>query len=234
MTSTAIRLVFFPGERAVNGTTLGTIYVIGGRGERFAAAGGGLAGFKDRGGHTAERTPAGRYTLGPKKHVTTLSWPMSSIPFGAPLRLTTTGEAEYQQETGAWRLATGPRGVVTLAELAFLNRDQIHPNVAELVADVRQIFIDSVTRTLRMTTWRLNDFGRWGWNLRRGGMPTAYFIHTTPESEAATASGQAVLLANSHGCIHLVPADRDRMEEAGYLKEGVEFEVRRYAEHGPP
>jgi hypothetical protein len=85
-----------------------------------------------------------------------------------------------------------------------------------------------------MSVWLLNDFGRWGWNLRRHGHRSPYFIHTTPEDEAATAAGRAVFLANSHGCVHLIPLERDRMMAQRFLKEGTEFEVRRYGEIGPP
>ena len=63
---------------------------------------------------------------------------------------------------------------------------------------------------------------------------TAYFIHTTPEDEAADAKKAAVFLANSHGCVHLVPSERERLMKAGYLKEGMHFEVRPYTETGPP
>jgi lipoprotein-anchoring transpeptidase ErfK/SrfK len=85
-----------------------------------------------------------------------------------------------------------------------------------------------------MTTWEKNDFGRWGWNLRSHGQPTAYYIHTTPDDEHATAEGKEVFLDNSHGCVHLKPKERDMLIDAGVLKEGVEFEVRRYDEKGPP
>jgi hypothetical protein len=103
-----------------------------------------------------------------------------------------------------------------------------------VVIQVRSIFIDSATKKLRETTWKLNDFGRWGWNLRLNGHRTAYYVHTTPEDEQATAASKAVHLCNSHGCIHLPPSDRDRFMREGYLKEGVHLEVRRYSETGPP
>jgi hypothetical protein len=231
----SFRLVFFPGERHVGSTTLGTIYVEGGNGERFSAAGGESKKYKDRGGHTAEPTPAGHYILGSKQHVVTRSWPKSVIPYGATLRLNPANEVQYQGKDGAWHLATGPKGDVTVAEFAFQHRDGLKPKLADVVARVRGWFIDPATNALLQTTWERNDFGRWGWNLRRqDGSGTAFFIHTTPRNEHDSDAGRAVKLANSHGCIHLLPKERDAMVAAGYLASGVEFEVRSYTETGPP
>jgi hypothetical protein len=237
------RLVFFPGERSVNyspskSATVGMIYVIGGNGERFSAAGGPLLGYADpkQGGHTAEPTPAGHYVLGPRQHVTTSSWIMSVIPWGATIRINTHGEAEYKGDTGGWHLATGPHGEITQAAINFLRKSGDTHTKDQIIAGVRAIFIDPATKSLRATTWEKNDFGRWGWNLRAlpGKKPTAYYIHTTPDDEKADAAKTAVQLVNSHGCIHLVPGQRDQMMAKGYLQEGVEFDVRPYNEVGPP
>lgn len=200
----------------------------------MVAAGGPATGYKDphQGGHTAEPTPAGDYTLGPKTHVTTAGWPMSVIPWGATLRISAKGEVEYEKSPGHWRTATGASGDVTNALMSFAKRSHLNPTLNQVIVATRAIFIDPKTGNLRSTTWEENDFGRWGWNLRRNGHPTAYYIHTTPEDEHATAAKKAVLLANSHGCVHLVPRERDRL--APYLKEGIHFEVRPYTEVGPP
>lgn len=229
-----VRLIFFPGERLQGGTTMGTIYVIGGHGESMAAAGGPPVGRYDRGGHTIDPTPAGNYVLGPQIHVVAPSWPTSAIPWGAALRINSDGEAEFESAPGKWRLASGPKGLVTQAQMQFLQRDKLKPDLKTVANQVRGLFIDPVSKKLWTATWEQNDFGRWGWNLLQGGKRTAYFIHTTPDDESATAKAKAVFLTNSHGCVHLVPAERDRMMKAGYLKEGVPFEVRPYTESGPP
>ncbi len=231
--SIGARMVFFPGERLEGKTTVGTIYVIGGSGETMKAAGGPPVGYPDRGGHTADPTPTGHYTLGPRIHVVAPSWPSSVIAWGSALRLTADGEVEYEKSPGRWVLATGPKGAVTAAKMAFHQRSGLKPKLADVIADTRAMFIDSAGN-LYKTEWEKNDFGRWGWNLRRNGESTAYFIHTTPNDEMATAQGKAVALANSHGCLHLVPAERDRLMKAGFLKEGTPFEVRPYTETGPP
>jgi hypothetical protein len=234
----AVRLVFFPGERVVgsgkNAATVGAIYVIGGHGESMPAAGGEPVARGDRGGHTVEPTPAGQYVLGPRAHVVTQSWPKSVIPWGAALRLNAHDEVEFEASPGKWHVATGPNGEVTRASMAFKHRDKLHPKLETVVQEVRNIFVDPVTHKLRKTTWDKNDFGRWGWNLLQNGHMTPYYVHTTPQDEHATDQHKAVLLANSHGCIHIPPAERDRLEKAGYLKEGTPFEVRPYSEKGPP
>jgi hypothetical protein len=230
--SAGVRLVFFPGERMTGSVTEGTIYVIGGHGEHMKAAGGPPKSGRHlhQGGHTFEPTPAGNYVLGPRQHVTTSSWPASVIPQGASLRLNTANEVEYQNTAGHWRQASGISGDVTKAEISFRHRGGQHDPMTKILADVRKAFIDPATGALWSDTWLWNDFGLWGWNLRQGGHNTAYWVHTTPQNEA----DPSLSLTNSHGCIHLIPSERERLEKAGYLKEGVPFEVRPYKEIGPP
>ena len=231
---TGVKLIFFPGEQLDRAQTVGTIYVIGGHGENMRAAGGPPVGYKDKGGHTAEPTPPGNYVLGPRIHVVAPSWTNSSIAWGSALRINAGGEVEFESSPGKWHLATGPNGVVTHASMSFAQRSGLTPVLAEKVAKVRNLFIDPATNTLRTSTWEKNDFGRWGWNLLRGGKGTPYFVHTTPDNEHSSDVAKAMFLANSHGCIHLVPAERDRLMNLGYLKQGVAFEVRPYGEVGPP
>ncbi|HXP88613.1 MAG TPA: hypothetical protein VN841_28035 [Bryobacteraceae bacterium] len=231
---TGVKLVFFPGERMAGTQIHGTIYVIGGHGENIRAAGGPPRNAPGDGGHTFEPTPAGNYVLGPRVHVTTSSWPSSVIPWGAALKINGDGEVEFEASPGKWHLATGPRGEVTQAQLAFDRRDHKNPTLAAEVKLVRDFFIDPVTKKLVATTYEQNDFGRWGWNLMKNGHKTPFWVHTTPEDEQTSKAGHACFLVNSHGCIHLDPAERKRLMDAGYLKEGVPFEVRPYSETGPP
>jgi hypothetical protein len=228
-----VRLIFYPGERLTTSATVGTIYVVGGNGERFAGAGGPERRARD-GNHYVTPTPAGIYTLGPKVHHTTKGWPMSVIPFGANLRINPAGEVEYSDNWMYWRLATGPQGTVTKAYQASLRARHVPFAENTTIREVREIFIHPFTGALRTNTYILNDFGRWSWNLRRNGKPTVFYIHTTPLDEANTMSGHAVDLENSHGCVHIKPSERDRMMAAGFLQEGVTFEVRQYVERGPP
>ena len=233
----SVRLVFFPGEHTTKRATRGTIYVIGGNGEQMKAAGGPPRPPKNapaEGGHTVDSTPAGNYVLGPRIHVTTASWPMSVIPWGAKLRLNASGEVEFEASSGKWVVATGPNGAVTKAQMTFDQRSGLKPDLKATISDVRDIFIDPKTNALLFAEWEQNDFGRWGWNLTQGGKQTAYYVHTTPDDEATSATKKKVFLLNSHGCVHLDPAERDAMMTAGYLKQGTPFEVRPYTETGPP
>jgi hypothetical protein len=233
-----LHLVFFPGEFTDSSSTppvvTGTIYAIGGAGEHIAAAGGraGLPvqGVYDQGGHTRESTPPGQYVLGPKEHVITKSWPYSSIPWGVALRLNSDDEMEFEAPAGHWTVATGPRGSVTTAMLTFLRKDDPTATLQDAIDTVRTTCIDDKNHKLWNDTWKGNDFGRWGWNLQLNGKRTGYYVHTTPEDEIATEEGKAVFLANSHACIHIKPAERDMLMKAGFLREGVPFEVRPYSE----
>jgi hypothetical protein len=227
------KLVFFPGERLPGGITLGSIYVVGGNGERFQAAGGAVTGYKDRGGHTSEPTPPGRYLLGSQQHVTTGTWPRSAIPYGARLRILLDGRIEFESPGKIWLPVTGPKGVVVKYMQEFARRDGQKRTVEDCDEELKSLLL-AKNGWLRPAYWDLNDFGRWGWNLTRGGALTPYYVHTTPETEWATVEGKHVLLTNSHGCVHITPAERDKMVALGYLKKGVEFEVRKYSETGPP
>ena len=93
----AAKLVFFPGEKRVGDCTLGTIFVVGGNGERYDAAGGSPDPYKDKGGHRSDPTPKGVYVLGAQHKATTGTWPNSCIKFGTAIRLgKEPGRVQYQ------------------------------------------------------------------------------------------------------------------------------------------
>jgi hypothetical protein len=234
-TKNTFKLVFFPGERSQGGVTSGTIYVIGGNGERFKAAGGAPAAYQDRGGHTSDPTPPGRYILGSQHHVTTGTWPNSAIPYGSRIRILLEDKRiEFETPGKTWLPVTGPNGVVVRYMKEFALRDGTSRTWQDCDAELRTLLINPKTGWLRTAYWDLNDFGRWGWNMTKNGAITPFYIHTTPIDEMLTAEGKPVALGNSHGCVHILPAERDKMISLGYLKRGVEFEVRRYSEVGPP
>jgi hypothetical protein len=188
------------------------------------------------GAHRAEPTPAGHYTLGRRQHVVTPTWWLSAIPWGATLRLDGKGEVEYQDDsgTGGWHLVTGPKGVLTASFLRFKLHSGEKMILPKAVTMVRDALIDPATKSLKLTVWELNDFGRWGWNLLLNGKGTPFFLHTTPQNERESKAGNVVSLSNSHGCIHIDPKDRDDFMAKHYLDAGVDFEVRPYSEVGPP
>lgn len=42
-----------------------------------------------------------------------------------------------------------------------------------------------------------------------------------------------IMQSRDDGCVHLRPTDRDEFIRKGYLRDGVDFEVRPYSEKGP-
>ncbi len=168
----------------------------------------------------------------------TSGWWQSSIPWGAALRLNAQGDVEFQDDEGKgnWVQATGVNGVLTKALYNYKVKMKEKTNLRAVDAELRAMLIDPATNTLKYKTWEFNDFGRWGWQLQQNGHGTAYFLHTTPLNEASYKADKNAIadLANSHGCIHIDPADRDTFIKKGYLNAGTEFEVRTYKEIGPP
>jgi hypothetical protein len=254
-----ITLVLFPGETTVGDTTRGHLYAR--RDDQLvktieACAGPGPGhGRADRGGHTAEKTPAGDYRLARGEHHTTQNWPLSAIPWGARLRPGQGGAIDYSPDDGAsWLPATGLDGAVSRAAFLFEERTRagraaderkrtgLHSDPAPLTDEERRS-IDQSYRALffpdgtLLPRWNRNDFGPWAWNLtlptKSGPVRTAYYLHTTPADEAATAEGRAFELSQSHGCVHIRPADRDALLAEGLIQRGVRFLVRPYGVVGP-
>jgi hypothetical protein len=257
----SVRLVLYPGEEprtfvvsrkgkhiALAGTgyetTIGHVYVVGGRGEAYEAVGGPPPGEKGpggkgghTGGHTAAHTPSGLFTLGPQEHHTSLNWPFSSIPYGAKLSLGGDGLVHYF-EHGVWKKANGPDGTWSKATRHFNAKSGEPAVVTE--GQLADFHIAAYTRKGDLRPhWIMNDFGEWSWNLMRNGVRTAYYVHTTPEDEyfkRAPLEDDVViaLLGQSHGCVHLLPRDRDEMMQRGYLKAGIHVQIMPYKRKGPP
>jgi len=88
--------------------------------------------------------------------------------------------------------------------------------------------------------WVFNDFGpvaiRWFKDLNGNKILdgkerlSGQMFHTTQFDEAAHARGLPVNLKPSHGCIHLKPADRDRLFSVGAFKPKTPFIVHKYNE----
>lgn len=224
-------LVVYPGESTNRlGQAVGHLYVNDGP-ERFDVAGGPptLRPIVDAGGHTATRTPPGRYTLGPAEHHTTQGWPKSVVPWGAALR--EVNEIVQYQVSGRWIDASGVNGNVTQAILMFAAKSKRPMPVLVASRHARQMFYDQQSGKLKLQ-WRENDFGKWSWNLRLRGHRTVFFVHTTPVDEAAGASDFE--LVESHGCLHIRPKDRDTMVGKGYLRESTTLIVKTYEDRWSP
>lgn len=225
-----VKLVFYPGEfedlkawqdakadaagaenefRAVSQNAPkghGTIYVeIGGNiVDRIDARGGPPVHLKD-GTHTADPSQAGTYNLGEGKSHVTAAWQYSQIAWGAPIR-EEDGEIQFQNPGAGWTFATGPKCKL---RYPFSRGDFEDPSGG------------------LMKEWRLNDFGETAFRVE--GSP-GLFVHTSPDTEEAQEVGQKLELTHSHGCLHVHPADRDRLMAQGYLQKGVQLVIKKYSD----
>lgn len=154
--------------------------------------------------HSADPSKAGTYTLGAKAPHRTDNWYMSQIRWGAKLRERDDGEIEFQ-DPGAtsWKIASGPDS-------------QLRSPMQ------RGDFFEGGTL---MAEWRLNDFGAAAYRIQ--GSP-GLFIHTSPQDEETVLSGGTPVLTHSHGCLHVNPAERQRLEGEGFLQGGVQLVVKGY------
>lgn len=134
------------------------------------------------------------------------------------------------QLNGRWVDASGPHGAVTRAFLLFYAKSRRPVTVGIAARHARQLFYDRDGQL--MSQWLRNDFGNWSWNLKLGRHRTVFFIHTTPNDEAA--SDPNADLVQSHGCLHIRPRDRNVMMAKGYLKAGVPVIVKRYEDRWRP
>jgi hypothetical protein len=177
----------------------------------YAARGGPPISVADGADHSADPTAYGVFALGAGHPIVTSSWPYSQIPWGAEIRRVG-DHFQYRPEGAAdWSWASGPHCTLRTP----LDADDFD-DLPQGVRDGQACLV-----------WNKNDFGRLGWRLQG----TADFIHTTPATETATTQQRRVELAPSHGCIHVVPAERDQMMARGYLQEGVKIDVKAYHEH---
>ena len=64
----------------------------------------------------------------------------------------------------------------------------------------------------------------------KGERLSGEMIHTTPKNEAQAATGKAVKLMPSHGCIHIKPQDRNALLGMNAFKSGTIFVVHKYSE----
>ena len=71
-----------------------------------------------------------------------------------------------------------------------------------------------------------NNDGR----LDAGETLSGEMFHTTPDNEASPAAS----MYESHGCIHLRPAQRDRMMNAGGFRRGMPLVIHTYSERFSP
>jgi hypothetical protein len=111
-------------------------------------------------------------------------------------------------------------------------------------SEVEQEYFALFGRAGFPSSWVFNDFGPWSVRYFRdnngnnrldpGEKLSGEMIHTTPDNEGEAAQGKAVQLFESHGCIHIKPADRERFHQAGAFAKGNALVISRYDSPAPP
>ena len=79
-------------------------------------------------------------------------------------------------------------------------------------------------RELVPPSWDLNEFGPKGYQVG----DTDIYIHTTPPTEDQYHDKLEERLGFSHGCIHITPSERDKLEELKLLKKGITIVIKPY------
>jgi hypothetical protein len=184
-------------------------------------------GGPEHGGHDPRMTPipttAGEFRIGAVNAYQTRTWAWSQIAWGTPLR--------DEPKLNDVFFLKSPMHWVSIKTLG-ISRD-----------DVRREYFELWGRLEVPRAWVFNDFGPLAIRYYRDRNKNrrqdrdepmmGEMIHTTPEDEAATARGVPFSLSDSHGCVHIRPADRDKLVAAGAFKVGVPFIVHRYTEVFP-
>ena len=212
------RLEFFPGEKrlilVVDGTPALEIEAWGGPQTEVSRGPGEPFG--------AGPTDPGQYVIWTVAPYVTRTWPWSRIRWGARLKLATDDldDLLYQADAGKWR---------SVKKLTGLKRATIAHRYYELYGEWRV-----------PETWVFNDFGptairyfkdrNHDGRLDDGETLSGEMFHTTPDNEASSSAS----MYESHGCIHLRPAQRDRMIGAGGFRRGMPLVIHTYTERFTP
>lgn len=168
-----------------------------------------------------EPTWPGEYVIDKMHPYNTPTWPMSRIRWGAPLKdMPGKNDVWHQLRNGQWASVTRDLGISRVALM------ELYSNLY----GVRKI----------PDQWVFNDFGpiaiRWfkdtnsNKRLDSNERLSGQMFHTTPVDEARHKRGLPVDLTLSHGCIHLKPADRDKLLSLNAFTQGTRFVVHQYHE----
>lgn len=168
-----------------------------------------------------EPTWPGEYVIDKAHPYNTPTWLMSRIKWGTPLKdMPGKNDVWYQLRNGHWASVTKDFSI---------SRKELMDLYFNLYG-VRKV----------PDQWVFNDFGpvaiRWFKDLNNNKRLddnerlSGQMFHTTPVDEAQYARGLSVGLTPSHGCIHLKPADRDKLMSLKAFTPGTRFVVHEYHE----
>jgi hypothetical protein len=233
---------FYPGDRLL-------VYLVDGKLKLHAGARGGPAHKKPRAraeSMAAEPTDAGEFVIDGFDTYSTDSWPWSKIPWGTPIRPSRThaGKIEYKSSSGTWR----PLTIWITEEVPGPHETTRTVRVLVDAEMVRNRYEDLYKKRGEFPEkWVFNDFGpvavRYFRDKNKNRKRDANehlegkMFHTTPDNEAesylADQNPNRVIpinLGESHGCIHIRPADLREFREKGAFRQGMPLIVHRYDE----
>ena len=232
---------FYPSDRLL-------VYFVDGKLKLHAGARGGPAHKKPRArdeSMAAEPTDAGEFVIDGFETYRTDSWPWSKIPWGTPIRPSRThaGKIEYKSSSGTWRPLT-----IWITE--YLRGPGDKERRVRTLVDAKMVrgrYEDLYKRHGFPDKWVFNDFGpvavRYYRDKNKNRKRDANerlegkMFHTTPDNEAesylANQNPNGVVpinLEESHGCIHIRPADLKKFREKGAFRQGMPLIIHRYDE----
>jgi len=172
-------------------------------------------------------TPAGTYVLADPAPYATRTWKFSEIKWGTRIK------ASPSDPTNVWYQLPSTSGKESWASL---KRD-----FGITRSDIERQYLDLYGKIALPKTWVFNAFGplavRFFIDKNANGKLdpdseslSGAMFHTTAENEAEVATGKPLAMGNSHGCIHMQPADRDSLIGMGGLKAGVSLVIHQYWE----
>jgi len=229
---------FYPGSKLL-------VYLVDNKVKAIAEAWGGPATEQARRPDekmAAGPTTAGEFVIDRLETYRTDSWNMSKIAWGTPIRAsrTDTRKLEYLSSSGKWRPST----------ITFSVR--VPDGHGGMKSEKRLFDVNDVMRMHHLLrgsyelpdTWLFSDFGpvavRYyrdkNRNRRRDANEplSGEMIHTTQvnEGESYQSKGDSskVRLYDSHGCIHIKPADRETFIKAGAFRKGMTLVIHSYGE----
>ncbi|MEO3405636.1 hypothetical protein AAFN85_17120 [Mucilaginibacter sp. CAU 1740] len=203
-------------------------------------------------GHEMTPTRSGRYVVGAvEKHISYGKYAYwSGVPWGAGLKFI--GDVTYVDvnNNGHWQKLSTYRPIW----LNYYKTEMAIKNAIKVTWLQLKVAHYSGSEVLLYDTdlpekWLFNDFGHVSVKyfvdrnhdgiMNRGETFMGDFIHTTPHDEAITSYNRRataaqprfqVNLAESHGCVHVKPADVDVMIGSGYIKKGQSIVVHAYSD----
>jgi len=157
------------------------------------------------------------YSVGPYR---TNTWPLSRIRWGTRLRDTLT-DVLFEEGPGQWRSVQKKTGLSRVDVIGEYHRLYGAYRVPD-----RWVFNDFGPLAIRY--FRDVNNNR---KLDKNEHLMGEMLHTTPDNEAQSTGGQSIVMAASHGCIHLKPLERDKLRHLGAFDRGTPLVIHTYKAH---